>query len=260
MDISEEERALINAVKDLRRLGLSFRQVAVKLRISKSRAHRLDRRWYQMLEGDIAARIKDEIDEDEWDDEELEDEAEDEGYLRQTGELESPADKPASLPEPRPRPVATGPWQGPEPCPFMYDKSDAAKRWLKFLASRHPDKQYSEIRRAYVNGDEWARPPGSKPPIDPKDPFAGMEVDVDVRGNIKYVVERDINEQPSVWYAYKPNGRLHQYYATGIGALSKPANANLFGRSAHIGKEAPGKDAEHAKRCSRGSSGLQLSE
>lgn len=116
MNVSEEERALINALKDLRRLGLSFREVAVKLRISKSRAHRLDRRWYQMLEGDIADRIKNGSDEDEWDDEEYEDEAEDTEYLKQIGEIDRPAETSASS-EPQAPPLVIGPWQGPKPCP-----------------------------------------------------------------------------------------------------------------------------------------------
>ena len=238
MDVSEEERELINAVKDLRRAGLSFREVAVKLNISKSRAHRLDHRWYQMLEGDIAERIRLENDEDEWDDEE-EDDAEDESYADEIGAAENVA--PAVV-EVRERPLTIGPWQGPEPSPFMYDGSDAARRWLEFLASRHPTKAYSDVRRAYLHGDEWARPPGSVPPIDPEDPFDGMEMDVDVRGNIKYVVERDSNDEPSVWYAYKPNGRLHRYHMTATGSHHEPANANLFGKFADVGKEAQRRD------------------
>jgi hypothetical protein len=115
----------------------------------------------------------------------------------------------------------------------MYDKSDAAKRWQKFLASRHPDKQFSEVRRAYVNGDEWARPPGSVPPIDPTDPFAGMETETDVRGNIKYVVERDINKKPVVFYAYRPDGKLRRF----AWERMTLANRNLFGRFADIGKD-----------------------
>jgi archaellum biogenesis ATPase FlaH len=234
MDVSEEERELINSVKDLRRDGLSFREISIKLKISKSRAHRLDHRWYQMLEGDIAARIENENDEDEWDDEE--DEAKGQQYLEQIGEPDRTVER-SQVPEPRPRTVVIGPWQGPEPCPFMYDKSDAARRWLEFLATRHPEKEYTDVRRAYIAGDEWARPPGSRPPIDPDDPFAGMEVDADVRGNIKYVVERDTNDKPSLWYAYKPDGRLDRFVMTATGARREPANANLFGKFADIGKE-----------------------
>jgi len=234
MDISEEERKLVKAVCELRRQGLSFREIAIKVNVSKSRAHRLGGRWVEVYSQELEARLK--AQEQEWHDEDdHDDNTEDEEYLKQTGELESPAAAPA-LHQPRPRPVAVGPWQGPQPCPFMYDKSDAARRWLKFLASRHPDKQYSEVRRAYLLGDEWARPPGSRPPIDPTDPFARMEVDVDVRGNIKYVVERDINDQPSVWYAYRPDGRLDRYFMTGTGSRSEPANANLFGKFAEVGK------------------------
>lgn len=107
MEVSEEERTLINSVKDLRRAGLSFRQIAIKLNISKSRAHRLDRRWYQMLEGDIAARIENENDEDEWDDEE--DDAEDEAYFDEIGSEENSAQ---SVVETRPKPVAIGPCRG----------------------------------------------------------------------------------------------------------------------------------------------------
>ena len=70
---------------------------------------------------------------------------------------------------------------------------------------------------------------------------------MDVRGNIKYVVERDSNDEPSVWYAYKPNGRLHRYHMTATGSHHEPANANLFGKFADIGKEALRKDAEIAK-------------
>ena len=235
MEVSEEERELINSVKDLRRDGLSFREIAIKLKISKSRAHRLDHRWYQMVQGDIAARMENEDDEDEWDDEEYEDEAEDDEYLYETGELDRPAET-TQVSEPRPRPAATGPMQGPEPCPFMYDKSDAAKRWLKFLAARHPEKAQTEVRLAYSQGDEWTRPPGSKPPIDPDDPFNGMDVDVDIRGNVKYVVERDCNHQPSVWYAYRPNGRLNRFTMTATGARHEPANANLFGKFADVGR------------------------
>lgn len=119
----------------------------------------------------------------------------------------------------------------------MYDKSDAAKRWLAFLASQHPEKAYADVRRAYINGDRWARPPGSVPPIDPEDPFDGMEVDVDVRGKIKYVVERDVNDQPSTWFAYMPDGRLHHFVTTATGPTGKPANANLFGKFADVGKD-----------------------
>ena len=236
MKISEEERALINAVKDLRRKGLSFRDVAAKLKISKSRAHRLDRHWYQMLEDDLAERMKKER--DAYGRHHKQDNAEDESYANEIGAAEVVA--PAVVDARQlPRPITRGAWQGPEPCPFMYDKSDAAKRWLEFLASRHPEKAYSDVRRAYIHGDEWARPPGSVSPIDPEDPFDGMEMDVDVRGNIKYVVERDTNDQPSVWFAYKPNGRLHRYYMTATGSTSEPANANLFGKYAEIGENAP---------------------
>ncbi|MEO5859924.1 MAG: hypothetical protein ABIR33_13355 [Pyrinomonadaceae bacterium] len=160
--------------------------------------------------------------------------AEHEEYLEEISEAESPA---PSVVEARPRPVAMGPMQGPEPCPFMYDKSDAARRWLAFIVSRHQEKAYADVYRAYAAGDEWTRPPGSIPPIDPDDPFAGMEVDSDVRGNLKYVVERDINNKPSLWYAYRPDGRLERYVMTATGSRSEPANVNLFGRSSDIGKD-----------------------
>jgi hypothetical protein len=240
MDISEEERNLIWAVTGLRGAGLSFREIAIKLRISKSRAHRLGGRWHEMHEQDLEAYLKAEG--EEWDDDDDHDEyddAEDEEYIEETGSNENL--EPVAV-EKRPRPVRRGPWQGPQPCPFMYDGSDAAKRWLAFLVSRHPTKAYADVRRSYLHGDEWARPPGSVSPIDPKDPFDGMETDVDVRGNIKYVVERDINDQPSVWYAYKPDGCLHRYHMTATGSTSKPANANLFGKFADVGKGGKRKD------------------
>jgi hypothetical protein len=98
--------------------------------------------------------------------------------------------------------------------------------------SRHPDKEYSETHRAYIRGDEWARPPGSKPPIDPEDPFAGMETETDARGYIKFVVERDVNGKASIYYAYQPDGRLRKVEWE----KEMPANPNLFGRFADIGR------------------------
>ncbi len=240
MDISEEERNLIKAVNGHRRKGLSYREIAIKLKISKSRAHRLGRRWLDMYAEDLrAARAEEEEDEykDENDlDDDVDDDAEDDAYVEEIAAAEISA---PPVVEARPRTVAIGPMQGPEPCPFMYDKSDAAGRWLAFLAERHQEKAYPDVLRAYAVGDEWARPPGSIPPIDPDDPFAGMEVDSDVRGNLKYVVERDINGKPSLWYAYRPDGRLDRYVMTATGSRSEPANTNLFGRFADIGKYDP---------------------
>lgn len=235
MDISDEERKLINEVNSHHRQGLSYREIAIKLNISKSRAHRLGRRWMDMYAQDLrAAREEEEKDEDEFDDDD--ENAEDEGYLEEVASAER------SVPpvvETRPQTVKIGPMQGPVPCPFMFDKSDAARRWLAFLVLRHQEKAYADVYRAYVVGDEWARPPGAIPPIDPDDPFAGMEVDSDVRGNLKYVVERDINRKPSLWYAYRPDGRLDRCVMTAIGSRSEPANTNLFGRFADIGKDVP---------------------
>ncbi len=180
--------------------------------------------------------------EDEWDDDD--DDAEDDAC---PGEIAAAEISSPPMVEACPRTVAIGPMQGPEPCPFMYDKSDAARRWLAFLVSRHQEKAYADVLRAYAAGDEWARPPGSVPPIDPEDPFDGMEVDSDVRGNVKYVVERDVNNKPSLWYAYRPDGRLDRYVMTATGSRSKPANANLFGKFADMGKDVSRTEVSRAK-------------
>jgi len=100
MDISEEERNLIKAVSGHQRKGLSYREIAIKLKISKSRAHRLGQRWLDIYAEDLRAASEKE---DEWDDDD--DDAENEVCPGEIAAAESFA---PSVVEARPRTVAIG--------------------------------------------------------------------------------------------------------------------------------------------------------
>jgi hypothetical protein len=56
---------------------------------------------------------------------------------------------------------------------------------------------------------------------------------VDIRGNRKYVEERFYDGSPSIYYAYRPDGKLYRF----AGDRMALANANLFGKFADVGKD-----------------------
>jgi len=58
MDISDEERKLINEVNSHHRQGLSYRGIAIKLNILKSSANRPGRRWLGMFAHDPWRALK----------------------------------------------------------------------------------------------------------------------------------------------------------------------------------------------------------
>lgn len=234
--MSDEEAELILAIHRMHESGMTYRKIADELGISKSRASRLKTRWFHALEYRYEKRMaqSEEPAEDEGENDANEGSDVDE---YQDGDV-APGpiddgrllDSSAVLPE---REFVRGELHGPRACPFLYDGSDEADRWREFLFVKYPGKSDREIVEGYAVGDDWCRPPGAVPPRDPEDPFAETEIEVDVRGNRKYVEERHFDGKPSVYYQYRPNGKLYRF----AGERMELANPNLFGRFADVGRD-----------------------
>lgn len=122
-----------------------------------------------------------------------------------------------------------GEWQGPKAAPFMYDSSPHAKAWHRHLVKIHSDRSEAEILKDYRLGEPWCRPPGSIPPLDPDDPFAGMRTEFDANGSLIYVEHSFDDGNPRVWYKYE-HGTLHRFERDTTGITRSRPNPNLFGR------------------------------
>lgn len=119
---------------------------------------------------------------------------------------------------------------GPQACPFYYDKTDAAKRWREFLIARNPDRQRTDIVHDYSLGEEWCRPPGSRPPLNPDDPFENMSHELDHNDQPIYVESHHEDGRPKVYYNYNSAGRLQKWTRDHNGSSGSEPNPNFFGK------------------------------